>query len=468
MIQGILILAHKNFIQLYHLIEYFSSECYVFIHIDKKAKFLDFELQKLRELPQVKGIYQKYSVHWAGFSILKSELYLLSRAMEYPEIGYFHLLSGQDYPIKPLKDFISFFSSTQKEYIHFTHLPNIKWESNTYKRFDYFFPYDYLERTDEAKVKVLNFIKWQDKLKIRRRIPRQFEHLYGGSAWFSITRLGATTLLTYTKRHPSFYRRLKFTFCPEETYVTTVLVNLIESNRIENNNYRFIRWHYENGCSPANLGSEHIHFLHESTAFFARKFESPISERLIRIIDDYLIEDTSIEQMPTGGWKYDGLLKYKLDYKLVRLIYNCYKMIGAKTLLDFGCGAGHYVASFRRLSIPAMGYDANPFTPKLSSILLDDCSHPCEVADLTDVFDIEEPFDITICIDVLQYIPDNLLKRAVHNLVLLTRKMLIIKTTIDKDNNLLSMFENMGMVCNRLMTKYAQRNIDKVYILEVP
>ena len=111
MIQGILIIAHKNFIQLYHLIEYFSSECYVFIHIDKKAKFLDFELQKLRELPQVKGIYQKYSVHWAGFSILKCELYLLGKAMKYPEIGYFHLLSGQDYPIKPLKDFISFFSS---------------------------------------------------------------------------------------------------------------------------------------------------------------------------------------------------------------------------------------------------------------------------------------------------------------------------------------------------------------------
>ena len=33
MIQGILILAHKNTEQLMHLIGYFSTDCYVFIHI---------------------------------------------------------------------------------------------------------------------------------------------------------------------------------------------------------------------------------------------------------------------------------------------------------------------------------------------------------------------------------------------------------------------------------------------------
>ena len=75
--QGILIQAHKDFEQLYHLIEYFSVGCYVFVHLDKKSTFTKEQIAQLKEMPQVKGVYKKYSVHWAGFSILKCELFLL-------------------------------------------------------------------------------------------------------------------------------------------------------------------------------------------------------------------------------------------------------------------------------------------------------------------------------------------------------------------------------------------------------
>ena len=33
-----MIMAHKNVKQLCHLVEYFSRDCYVFIHLDKKFK----------------------------------------------------------------------------------------------------------------------------------------------------------------------------------------------------------------------------------------------------------------------------------------------------------------------------------------------------------------------------------------------------------------------------------------------
>ena len=64
MIQGILIQAHKNFEQLYHLVEYFRTDCYVFIHIDKKSDFKQEQITQLKKMDQVKGVYEKYSVHW--------------------------------------------------------------------------------------------------------------------------------------------------------------------------------------------------------------------------------------------------------------------------------------------------------------------------------------------------------------------------------------------------------------------
>ena len=96
---------------------------------------------------------------------------------------------------------------------------------------------------------------------MKRPIPDEFDHLYGGSQWFSISRHAATTLLDYTDRSPSFYGRMWMTFAPEECYVATVLVNLLDKDSIEPWNHRFIRWKYENGNRPANLGCEHFRFL---------------------------------------------------------------------------------------------------------------------------------------------------------------------------------------------------------------
>lgn len=465
MIQGILIQAHKNFEHLYHLVEYFTNDCYVFIHIDKKSKFKNEQISLLKELPQVKGIYKKFSVHWAGFSILKCEIFLLKEAVKYPEIGYFHLISGQDYPIKPLHDFLTYFSNSDKEYLSFTHIPNPYFDNNTFWRYDYYFPFDYFDRTEEAHKKIEKIVSFQKRIGFKRHIPREFDHLYGGSAWFSITRHGATILLDYTLHKPAFYRRLRFTFCPEETYVTTVLVNLLPRPQIKNDNKRVILWYMKNDSIPANLGPEHIHIIHESNAFFARKFDYPVSKNLVDLIDQYLITDNSFEQTSTGAWIYNGLRKYEYDFKLTSIIYNCYQITKSHSLIDFGCGAGNYVAALRRLNIPAVGYDANPYTPILSKYILEDSNKPCEVADLTDELEIDIPFDITICIDVLQYIPDNLINIAIHNLCVMTKKILILK--YDKNFERISYeFKQNGLRINDLITKYVCKKVKYVYILE--
>jgi len=147
-------------------------------------------------------------------------------------------------------------------------------------------------------------------------MPTQFERIYCGSQWLSISREATKLVCDYTKRHPSFYNRMKMTFAPEESYIQTVIMNLCPNDKIIYKNYRYIRWHNENGNSPANLGSLHFHLLAETDNFFARKMDKTCSKELIKLIDKYLLEEQKPLICDDGTWKYEGLTQYKYDYRL--------------------------------------------------------------------------------------------------------------------------------------------------------
>lgn len=54
MSHAILIMAHKDYPQLRHLVEYFSHDCQVFIHIDRKGDITDEQINELRGMDNVK------------------------------------------------------------------------------------------------------------------------------------------------------------------------------------------------------------------------------------------------------------------------------------------------------------------------------------------------------------------------------------------------------------------------------
>lgn len=428
---AILIMAHKNYSFLHHLIEYFEHDCYVFVHIDKKSEITKDEIACLRQMPQVAGVYQKYSVHWGGFSILKCELFLLKTAMKNCDADYFHLISGQDYPIKPLSYFLDFFKEDGLNYLFHIHLPNPRWEHNTYERFQYYYLFDLL-RDKKKGIRWSNrIIKWQKKIKYKRRIPDYFDHMYGGSQWFSLSVDGLKEILIYTQKHPRFLRRLHYTFAPEECYFATVGTNILRKETIRNNHCRFIRWSHENGNYPANLSMKHFHFLVESKALFARKLEMPLSENLLKNIDSLLLSLTKFSITETGGWVCNNYLQYCYHKEILLLVHDFCIRRNITSVLDMGCGSGVYVAALRRLGIPTTGYDANPYTPILSANLLPNGDCPCGIADLTEDLEAEEKFDFVICMDVLTYIPHPYRKKAVSNLEKLSSKYILISLSTD-------------------------------------
>lgn len=431
--QVILIQAHKNKPQLCKLISYFEGKCDIFIHLDKKSAFTREEIDEISEMPGVKKVYRKYSVSWAGFSILQCEIFLLQEALKYSDGSYFHLLSGQDYPLCPLSDFLHYFfyEATKEGYISNAQLPHIGVDESTFFRFKYYVFTDYIKAKTEKGFKLVHkIIRLQKKLGIKRRIPDQVDRLYGGSAWFSISRRSAQYLVEYTKNSPSLYRRMRFTFYPEESYVGTVLMNSNFRGLINNTyNLRFIHWNRPGReFSPVNLTDEHLsRILKSEKAFFARKFEYPSCESLIGIIDKYMLAEPSRDVSETGCWQACSFSVYDYDEGMSTGIRFLCKTLGVKTVLDLGCGPGYYVSDLQNDKIAAIGYDGNPYTEELSGMVLPkDSRFTCEQADVTEEFVVSNPYDMVLFLNVGEYIPSRYEDRVLRNLAICTGQYLMV------------------------------------------
>lgn len=465
---AILILGHKNLSHITHLVEYFERGCDIFIHLDKKGYYPLTELECLRNKRCVEYISQDYEVNWGGTSVLESEMHLLQIAFEHSYYDYFHLISGQDYPTRPLQQFFDFFEENEgKEFLQYVRLPHPKWENGTFKRLQYFYPYDIAYGHTHPRKWVREQVQIQLRKGQKRQIPDEFDYLYGSSQWFSITNRAVQQLLVYTHEHPSLFHRMWMTFAPEECYVATVILNLVGKESVFPWNCRFIRWMFENGNKPANLGKEHFLYLLEREYLFARKFDGIHDKDLISLIDKYLLHDTDLHIDKNGAWLYNGYLKYKFEQSFCDFVTQFWWEVSINSGIDLGCGDGRYVAIWRQRGMPFSGYDANPNTPQLSSLLLPEGDTPCGIADLTENLESDTPFDLVVCKDVLPYIPKQKEKKVIENLTNLSSHFILLGwnceykgRTLD-ENVLASQFSQRGFEIERYMTRKLRMALKK-------
>lgn len=426
--QCILIMAHKDVPQIRRLVFYFDGKCDIIIHLDRHSNLSLEEERMLAKLPGVRKVFREVSVHWAGLSIVRCQLLLFKWGLRLSDARYFHLLSGQDYPLKPLEDFLRFFGESTQEYIGGVHLPAPHWDGNTFQRIQHYFLTDWFRLTDEKSVgKVWAFSRWQDRWGIRRRIPDQVKHLYGGSVWFSLTRGCVEAVLGYTHSHPSLLRRLRFTFAPDEIYIQTVVRHVdFPDKQVIGDNLRYIHWRRQGDDHPSNLDEKFFCEISSSRAYFARKFNSIVSRSLMNLIDRYLLTVEPQNPSVTGAWNNSTFTGHFYDGGLASGIVKLCKVCKLRNAIDFGCGTGWYVAALRNSNIAAVGYDGNPYTMQLSQLLPGLERFPCEQADLTEELIIEIPYDLAVCLSVGEYVPTMYEKNVWKNLAGATGKYLIL------------------------------------------
>ncbi|MDR0863510.1 MAG: beta-1,6-N-acetylglucosaminyltransferase [Candidatus Symbiothrix sp.] len=265
--QAILITAYKNAQQLANLISYFDEHYEIYIHIDKKSTM---DINRLSSAKNV-HIYQKHIVNWGSFNHLKAILFLVSEALKDPSIHFFHLISGQDFPVKPLDYFAKLDQS--KDYLDYKEISQ-DWKQHL----EYYWFQDIFDMK-KLKSIVMFVFKLQKNLRIKRTFPKDFPPLYIGSTWWSLTRNTLQNVMDYTENNPRILNRMKYTFCAEEVYFQTLILNFNLSNHIINDALRYMQW-TDNASSPLFIQPVMFSEVIASNKLFARKLTEEGAEEL--------------------------------------------------------------------------------------------------------------------------------------------------------------------------------------------
>ncbi|MFR9165490.1 MAG: beta-1,6-N-acetylglucosaminyltransferase [Dysgonomonas sp.] len=288
--QAILITAYTNIKHLNDITESLNDNYIFYIHIDTKSDIRDSDIERLSKKNNVAFIKKEYNVNWGGLNHLKAILLLLAEAVKDENTKYFHLITGHDYPIKTANEISSFLEDNENSYMEFNELPYDNWENGGFDRILYYNFHDYINgRKGWKKAFLRKAVQIQKISGIKRKLPNDFpEKIYGGSTYWSLNRSCVLSVFDYMKEHPKYLKRFRHTFCSEEIFFQTILLNSPLKNSILNNNKRFIVWEERNGNYPANLDETDYEKIMQSDAFFARKFEYPVSERLLEKIKKHL------------------------------------------------------------------------------------------------------------------------------------------------------------------------------------
>lgn len=289
--QAILITAYKNYHHLEEIIHYFDTNFELFIHLDKKSKISEMELSNLRKYDNVKLVEQKYKVNWGGFNHLKSILYLIEQALKNSENGYFHLITGHDFPIKTIAYFEGFFKKNKgMEFMHHFAAPYSGWSGNDgMDRLEYYNFYDFWDfKIHKQFEKIELVIRLQKRLGFKRTISPKMPKLYAGSTYWSLSRECLMYVAEFTKKNKFVLKRFKYTLCAEEFFFQTIIMNSNFATKVVNDNLRYIDWVARNGNNPAILDENDFEKLRLTNALFARKFDYPQSVGLMDKIKSLL------------------------------------------------------------------------------------------------------------------------------------------------------------------------------------
>lgn len=290
--QAILITAYKNFEHLNKIVDFFGSGFSIYIHIDKKTVVGNGEREALEKHENVRLLTQKYKVNWGGINHLLAILLLAEEALKNSDNTLFHLITGHDYPVKSLSGFETFGQENRhKGFMECHPLPYSPWPEGGMDRLSRYNLYDLIDgRSGIGKRFVQGLSKIQKILGFERKFYPGFPRLYGGSTYWTLGRESLEYVFRYMNENPGFLPRFKHSFCAEEIFFQTILMNSPFGKDIVPHNMRFIVWEVRNGNFPANLDESDYEDITKSDALFARKFEYPVSEKLLTKIKNRITE----------------------------------------------------------------------------------------------------------------------------------------------------------------------------------
>ncbi|MFR0771329.1 MAG: beta-1,6-N-acetylglucosaminyltransferase, partial [Limosilactobacillus pontis] len=276
--QAVLILAHKNINQVIELVERLSMTFEIYIHFDRKVTLNEDQKNSLDKAKV--NYFSKYDVKWGSYSIVRATVEMMKMALKNPEIEYFHLISGQDWPLKDPKEIYKEFEDDNKIYMNYwraldmrkTGEPEIWWAK-------YYFNYDQVNRrTTFGKLYHRLLLISQTVLRVNKlkKYNVSPQEIYAGQEWVDIPRGALSYAIDYYEKHSELQKIFSTSFCSDEMWLQTILCNSPKYRlRIDKNIHRFIELIEKHGSRPAILDEDDFTKIKQGNYWWGRKIERP-------------------------------------------------------------------------------------------------------------------------------------------------------------------------------------------------
>lgn len=261
----------------------------IFVHIDRRACSV-YESIKDYKVEHSALIFLEHpiAVYWGDISQVQVEYMLFERAFSQGPYAYYHLLSGVDLPIKSQDYIHAFFQKNQgKEFVGFwtdaAHRRDLKRKVYRYYLFTRYFKGGNALVHGVCALSRNLFLALQKATRYKRNQGGLI--FQKGFQWVSITQGFCAYLLSQKE---NVFHTFRYTLCPDEIFIQTVLWNSPFREHIYNKenaligSMRYIDWERGN---PYVWQEKDTDELLSSLYLFARKFASASNVRaLIRHI----------------------------------------------------------------------------------------------------------------------------------------------------------------------------------------
>ncbi|MGV9002307.1 MAG: beta-1,6-N-acetylglucosaminyltransferase [Candidatus Saccharimonadaceae bacterium] len=290
-----LVLSHGNPTQLNifinQLLRYEGS--FIFVHIDKKSTMQPSELCLDSRVIILKD---RISVSWGDFSQIQAILNLIESAFAFGVFDYFSLHSGADLAVKPIKDFAEYLVQSKiAAFLECESLPIDAWGhgGGGYERIALKYPLIF--RAKVGRKHLIRYLRAIYQLSYEKgfikgtHLPREIT-FHGGSLWFTVNSRVMDAMTEYIAEHSEYLRIFENSLTGDEIFFNTLIMQVTAASTVEErNNLRYIDWTNSNtdeAGSPKLLMSADKKLIDDSDAYFARKFNSEVDNKIVEYYKD--------------------------------------------------------------------------------------------------------------------------------------------------------------------------------------
>lgn len=308
-----LVTAHSNPAQTSRLLRALlaaSPAGRVLVHADPSGDPLP--AQHFADEPRVSFHPRPIAVRWGDFSLIDAVLGAAEWARSHAPFDWLIWISGQDYPLGPLRDFEARLAGGRAD-AWLRHSPGYTYPGwpagEALRRYGfayrdipsftraYWFPLA-LRRALERGIRHFNraqsLIQFRPrhrnnttKLGLRlRRTPYSADFpCIGGWPWFNVNARAVSRILDFVAAHPDYVAHYQRTYCPDESFFHTILVNDPELT-IENEPLRHVSWDSRPSSSPRVITRGPLFDAALASGQpFARKFDVRVDAGCLDVLD---------------------------------------------------------------------------------------------------------------------------------------------------------------------------------------